>query len=302
MSVEETEREVILTHAKDSTTQVRILKHGATVTSWKQGGEERLWLSDNAVLDGSKAVRGGIPLVFPVFGKQKKEDHPTYKLPQHGFARNSEWEFLGQTTENPLTIQFGLGPENVDTELYKLWQDGKNNFTLILSVTLGDDYLKTNIDVENNGKDSFEFNWLFHTYFRVPDITDILVNNLVDNKCYDQLIAESYVEKSPVLCFNHEFDRIYLDVDEKLTMQVIRFGKVLMNVQRENLPDAVVWNPWIEKSKGMGDFMPKTGYLNMLCIEPGHVSDMVKLGAGEKWSAAQILRLGGEIKVQSNIY
>lgn len=46
---------------------VEILLHGATVISWKDAkGDEKLWLSEKAVLDGSKAVRGGIPLVFPV--------------------------------------------------------------------------------------------------------------------------------------------------------------------------------------------------------------------------------------------
>jgi glucose-6-phosphate 1-epimerase len=47
---------------------VDVLLHGATVVGWKSAGgkEERLWLSEAAKLDGSKAVRGGIPLVFPV--------------------------------------------------------------------------------------------------------------------------------------------------------------------------------------------------------------------------------------------
>lgn len=46
---------------------VEILLYGATVISWKdRASNEKLWLSDAAKLDGSKAVRGGIPLVFPV--------------------------------------------------------------------------------------------------------------------------------------------------------------------------------------------------------------------------------------------
>jgi glucose-6-phosphate 1-epimerase len=46
---------------------VEVMLHGATVTSWKTAtGVENLWLSKSAVLDGSKAIRGGIPLVFPV--------------------------------------------------------------------------------------------------------------------------------------------------------------------------------------------------------------------------------------------
>jgi hypothetical protein len=46
---------------------VEILLYGATIISWKDAkGEEKLWLSEKAATDGSKAVRGGIPLVFPV--------------------------------------------------------------------------------------------------------------------------------------------------------------------------------------------------------------------------------------------
>jgi glucose-6-phosphate 1-epimerase len=46
---------------------VEVLLYGATIVSWKgKGGHEKLWLSEAAKLDGSKAVRGGIPLVFPV--------------------------------------------------------------------------------------------------------------------------------------------------------------------------------------------------------------------------------------------
>jgi glucose-6-phosphate 1-epimerase len=44
-----------------------ILLYGATIISWKDAkGNEKLWVSDAAKKDGSKAVRGGIPLVFPV--------------------------------------------------------------------------------------------------------------------------------------------------------------------------------------------------------------------------------------------
>lgn len=302
MPVEENDTTVVLTHPSDPSTSVTVLKYGATVISWKAAGSERLWVSEAAKLDGSKPVRGGIPLVFPVFGKQKDEAHPTFKLPQHGFARNSTWEFLGQTTENPVSVQFGLGPEQVSPDLFGLWNDGKNDFTLILTVSLDKNRLLTKIEVENSGNETFDFNWLFHTYFRVPDITDILVNNFMDAECDDKLLPASYVEKSPVISFTEEFDRIYKKVHPEKTFQIIELGNVLMNVDRENLQDAVVWNPWIKKLAGMADFEPKTGYHNMLCVEPGHVSDMVTLKKGQKWSGSQILTLGGEIKVQTNIF
>jgi glucose-6-phosphate 1-epimerase len=52
---------------------VEILLYGATITSWKDAaGAEKLWLSEKAVTNGTKAVRGGIPLVFPVSVAQLK--------------------------------------------------------------------------------------------------------------------------------------------------------------------------------------------------------------------------------------
>ena len=46
---------------------VTVYLYGATVTSWKlANGEEQLFLSEKAHLDGSKPIRGGIPVVFPV--------------------------------------------------------------------------------------------------------------------------------------------------------------------------------------------------------------------------------------------
>lgn len=46
---------------------LEIMLYGATVISWKNAdGSDNLWLSEKAVLDGSKPVRGGIPVVFPV--------------------------------------------------------------------------------------------------------------------------------------------------------------------------------------------------------------------------------------------
>ena len=44
-----------------------MLLFGATIVSWKDAkGVEKLWVSEAAKTDGSKAVRGGVPVVFPV--------------------------------------------------------------------------------------------------------------------------------------------------------------------------------------------------------------------------------------------
>jgi hypothetical protein len=49
---------------KCADSSAKIYLHGATVSSWKKGEKEMLFLSEKALLDGSKPIRGGIPLVF----------------------------------------------------------------------------------------------------------------------------------------------------------------------------------------------------------------------------------------------
>lgn len=297
MAIEDLGDRVVLTSTTSATTSATVLKYGATVLSWTVDGAEQLWLSEGAKLDGSKAVRGGIPLVFPVFGKSSAEGFGG--MPQHGFARNSTWEFLGQTRADPPTVQFALGPDEANGEIYSQWGGGNNDFTLLLSVCLNDDNLTTSIEVSNPGSTAWRFNWLFHTYLRVNEIEDTLVNNLPGETCYDQLLAETYVEKAPAIDFTQELDRIYKNVSTDKVLQVIELGKVVHNVKRVNLPDVVVWNPWIEKSGGMSDFLPKSGYQKMLCIEPGHVHDFIELQPGQTWAAQQIIYKGDAIKLQS---
>ncbi|SCV01563.1 LAME_0G17040g1_1 [Lachancea meyersii CBS 8951] len=286
MAVEETDTEVILTHPDDNKTCAKILKYGATVFSWTLKGNEQLWLSSAAKMDGSKPVRGGIPLVFPVFGKNNDDEYLS-KLPQHGLARNSTWEFLGQVRANPPTVQFGLGPEFANPKLSKLWP---MDYSLVLTVELGSEHLKTHIEVSNTSSEQLlKFHWLFHTYLRIEDIEDTMVSNLTGSTLFDQMLQESYVDKQPVVSFHEELDRIYKKVEGDRVVQVIDKGTPIHTIRRHNLPDAVVWNPWVDKSKGMADFEPKSGYKEMVCFEPGHVHDFVQLQPGQSWEAYQLL-------------
>lgn len=56
---------------------------------------------------------------------------------------------------------------------------------------------------------------------------------------------------------------------------------------RDMLPDVVVWNPWIEKAKGMADFGPEEGYKHMVAVEAGSVSVWNSLEAGDAWEGGQ---------------
>ena len=89
-----------------------LLLYGATVISWKSGTTadpqpiERLFVSSKAALDGSKPVRGGIPVIFPCFGPPTHPEH--MRLGQHGFARSVVWTFDSVVMDNDAGVSVRL--------------------------------------------------------------------------------------------------------------------------------------------------------------------------------------------------
>src|SRR5687768_1074501 len=66
-----------------------IYLHGRHVTRFQPAGhQDVIFTSQKSFFSPAKAIRGGIPLIFPWFGA-----HPTRKdAPQHGFGRTRSWE------------------------------------------------------------------------------------------------------------------------------------------------------------------------------------------------------------------
>lgn len=88
-----------------------------------------------------------------------------------------------------------------------------------------------------------------------------------------------------------ETDRVYTPSSPSAEVVVSDAEGPKFRVTRDNLTDVVVWNPWIEKAKGMGDFEPKDGYKQMLCIEPGSVSGWTTLEQGDAFEGQQVITL-----------
>ncbi|KAI8885651.1 hypothetical protein K501DRAFT_293338 [Backusella circina FSU 941] len=240
-----------------------------------------LKISDkNAHRDGSKAIRGGIPVCFPIFGTKD-----TIALPQHGFARSNYWEYLGIMNDNDeVTVRLGLKDTQIPQEARNAWP---HSFRLTYTVTLTSKSIKTFITVKNEDEDTFEFNTLLHTYFELPDITKVKVQGLSTLEYIDKVQAGAKaVEDRQEITIDSEVDRIYKNVNGLIVLDVGNGSTI--QIEKSNLKDTVVWNPWIEKAKAMGDFGDEE-YKNMICVEPGSVADWVKLGGGQTWTAGQTL-------------
>ncbi|KAL1844344.1 hypothetical protein VTJ49DRAFT_23 [Mycothermus thermophilus] len=277
---------------------VEVLLHGATVISWKDAaGDEKLWLSEAAKLDGSKAVRGGIPVVFPVFGTAPDHEQ-TKTLPQHGFARTSRWEFLGKSTSEDssslsspsVKLDFGLSSAaaGLDPLARERWPFA---FNLIYSVTLTRDSLNTGIVVTNDGEKPFDCQVLLHTYLRVKDISSVTIEGLASTPYTDKVASTTNQTHPDPLTITAETDRVYTPSSLSAAVTVSESGVPKFRVTRDNLTDVVVWNPWTNKAAGMADFEPKDGFRQMLCVEPGSVSSWQVLEQGDAFEGAQTITL-----------
>ncbi|KAG0203674.1 hypothetical protein BGX28_004118 [Mortierella sp. GBA30] len=274
----------VLIHPSGSSTEVQ--HYGATLTSWMVKGRERIFLSEKAVLDRTKAIRGGIPLVFPVFGKGKAH-HITASLPQHGFARISTWRLVGSSEdEHTVTAQFRLDQAMLSFEHHKLWP---YHFALIYTVKLTADTLETHLRVENNGDQSFDFNTLLHTYFSIPDASKVKVTGLSGVDYTDKVLHTTAKQDGDVV-IQGEVDSVYAHV--KSTDIQIAYGTEQGGIQlhKKGLSDIVVWNPWVEKAAAMADFGNEE-YHRMICVEAGQVAEFIALAAGGSWEGSQVLSL-----------
>lgn len=283
----------ILRHPKGPSAE--ILFYGASVISWKSGSVtnpepvERLFTSAKAALDGSKPVRGGIPVVFPCFGPPTHPDHA--KLPQHGFARNNVWAYNATVmdTDAGVSVRLTLEPNAAIKEQYA------HAFELAYVVTLAEHELCTNLHVKNTSLSTtpaLEFQALFHNYIRAP-ANDVRVSPLLGLLYYDKTEATEEARATPkrenregvdVLKFT---DSVYEDAPGRYE---VLWGAGGIEVVTKNLKDVVVWNPQAEAGSKIGD-MEAGGWERYVCVEPGHVRGFVKLEAGEKWIGQQVLKV-----------
>jgi glucose-6-phosphate 1-epimerase len=83
---------------------------GAQLTAWQPRGERPvLFTSPNSAFAPVRAIRGGIPIIFPWFGPSRH----ALAAPQHGFARTAPWYLDGVETAGreslTLTLRTYLG-------------------------------------------------------------------------------------------------------------------------------------------------------------------------------------------------
>lgn len=241
---------------------VEVAAHGGHVLSYTKDNEEPiLWLSALSHYNEGKAIRGGIPVIWPWFGSHQTDSGK----PSHGFARTRFWDFHSTRLIDGVYPQVRF--ELRDGEITRsLWP---HSFSLELIVTLTES-LKVDLVIVNRGSESFTCTCALHSYFNVSDISQISITGLENESYIDQLTdGPLNIQKGPIT-FDGEKDNIYVDTEATCTITDPGHNRTII-VKKSGSNSTVIWNPWIAKSARMSDF-GDTEYTGMVCIEAANAA------------------------------
>ena len=245
-----------------------VTTHGATVLSYRpQGGEEVIWVSDTAVYDGSKPVRGGIPVCWPWFGPYDPSalgpDPSDANKKGHGIARYETWDVESvRSVDDATEITLVLLPNDATR---KAWP---HDFSLRLVVTLGET-LRMALVGENRSDHEWLVSEALHTYFRVAQAAGMVIDGLDSTAYYDKLDRSARRTLSGELSLTTPIESVFVGHAGDV---VLHDGERNIVMRQDNGHTVVVWNPGAEGAKGFAD-MPDDQYRHMVCVEAGNALD-----------------------------
>ena len=228
---------------------------GAHLMSWQTAdGAERLFMSSRSAMDGSAAIRGGVPVIFPQFATRG----PGMR---HGFARTATWR-LAASGEDWAELE--LNQHDLAPDKAQAWPHA---FALRLRFELEADGLEIRFTVHNPGHGAFPFAAALHTYFAVQDFAQAeLVGDIAQR-------------------FSGALDEIHAAGP---TLR-LRTGHGTLLLEQEGFTEWVVWNPGADGAAALAD-MADDEATRFVCIEPARV-DQQLLQAGAEWTGLHTISL-----------
>lgn len=280
MGVTEAGKTIILNHASGSSAEIYLF--GATVTSWKQGGIERLFVSSKSALDESKPIRGGIPVCFPIFGPPPSSPPEYAALPQHGFARTSNWTLDKIVMDRPEGVSVRLLAPDAPSSF-------GHTYKLAYVVTLTAHQLSTDIHVTNTGSEEFIFQALLHNYLAVPDVSKIKITGIDNGTTRRDKVKGGAITQyqGGDLVIDQEVDSVFFKVPSK-EIHVDDGAGSGFKVRIRGFEDYTIWNPQEGTGAKIADMEDK-GWERYICVEPGYVHEFKKLAAGEEFIGQQVI-------------
>jgi glucose-6-phosphate 1-epimerase len=227
---------------KTPVASAEIYLQGAHLAAWQPvGGEPVLYMSKKSDFAVGKPIRGGVPIAFPWFATDSKEDRFEGKPgPSHGFARIQDWtmSFAALSGED-LHLTFTLGP----TELSR--QMGFDHFRLAFELVIGRS-LSMRLAVANEAATPLKFEEALHTCFHVGDVRQVYVTGLEPTGYVDK--TDNFRAKPAAeapLRFTQFTDRVYANTKATCVIHDESLKRTI-TIEKQNSDTTVVFNPWRE--------------------------------------------------------
>ena len=235
-----------------------IYLQGAHLTHWQPAGQQDvLYLSKKSDFEPGKPIRGGVPLAFPWFAADSKQDRLHGKPgPMHGFARIQDWtlSFAAQSGDD-LHLTFTLGPNALSREM------GFDHFRVAFELTIGRS-LTMKLAVANDTGTPMVFEEAMHTYFHVADVRQISITGLEPTSYIDKTDNFKVKPATHAAFTPTQFtDRIYNNTAATCVIHDPE-GKRTISIEKQNSDTTVVFNPW----KAMPD-LGEDEWPSFVCVE-----------------------------------
>lgn len=251
--------------------------HGGQLLSYvPKGFDDLLWLSPCSQR-APAAIRGGVPVCWPYFGRQGQ----AADVAQHGFARNMAWTLV-QTTNGPegeTTIELSL-PEHAGTSL-RLGQT--------LHIGRG---LTQSLTTRNTGTAPVAFTQALHTYFRVGDAQHVQVSGLENLAYADKYDGREHPQSGAWDLHDPRdpgrSDRLYHRAGGRYVLHdpVLRRR---IELQTSGSRSLVVWNPGEQGIAAISD-APVDGWRHFVCLEAANAGeDVIELAPDESHTLQQTI-------------
>lgn len=262
--------------------ELLVAQQGAHIVSYQVDGQPPLiWRNEQAVFKHGKAIRGGMPICWPWFGNLERNPESVQAMRQsaeptkaHGEVRTIDWELMGVgEDDDALLVEF------IQPAAEGNLPGWPHNVGLKLSIRL-DEALNVSLVTYNSGDEPVSFSQALHSYFAVSDVRQISVKGLEGLRYIETLENWEEREQAGPLQFASETDRIYLNTPDMLSIVDPQWQRKI-HICTSGSKSAVLWNPWTEKAKRLGD-MAADGWQGMVCVETANVlDDIVNLAPEE---------------------
>jgi glucose-6-phosphate 1-epimerase len=259
--------------------------HGAQLTAWQPSGERPvLFTSPNSAFAPGRAIRGGIPIIFPWFGASRYAP----AAPQHGFARTALWHLDRVETagRESVTLSFSLEDADVGSPFWP--ERFRATYTVVFAQTLS-----LRFAVQNRATHPITFEEALHTYFAISDVGSIAISGLAGATYIDKTDTARRKQQTAALVeITTETDSVYLDTPGQCAIEDRGWRRRIV-IEKAGAASSVVWNPWAEKAAALAD-LGSTAWRGMVCVETGNIADNeVRLAADDEHQMSTVISVHG---------